>query len=51
VLKDKTDESKGSFWKRKYDLHRIVIKKAHFGEMFNSSAKQHGNTKRVCGKF
>ena len=51
VLKDKTDESKGSFWDKKFDLHRVVIKKAHFEEAFsnNKSTDSIKSKKRVCG--
>lgn len=51
VLKDKSDESKGSFWKKKFDLHRVVIKKAHFEEMFSKikSSDIIKSNKRVCG--
>jgi hypothetical protein len=51
-LKDKSDESKGSFWQNKYDLHRIVIKKANFAEMFNKTKNTDDKaSKRVCGQF
>ena len=51
VLKDKNDESKGSFWSQAYNLHRIQINKANFAEMLKKSKSSDGDNKRVYGKF
>lgn len=51
VMKDKQDESKGSYWQKKFDLHRVVISKASFDEMISKKKSQSINTKRVHGKF
>lgn len=48
-MKERNNESKGNFWIKKYDLHRVVISKAAFADVFESKKAQ--NIKRVFGKF
>jgi len=50
-LKDKNDDSKGSFFKKNFDLHRIILNKASFSEMLSKNVKKGDSTQRVHGKF